>query len=42
VRLPAAWYRLATLVGRGSTTKFRTLETGALVYRDYVEVERLN
>jgi hypothetical protein len=42
VRLPAAWQRLVAPDGRGSATEFRALATGALVYREFIEVERLD
>ena len=41
VRLPNAWHRLVAPDGRGSAVEFRALATGALVYREFIEVERL-
>lgn len=41
VRLPKAWHRLVAPDGPGSAVEFRALATGALVYREYIEVERL-
>ena len=41
VRLPDAWHRLVAADGRGSAAEFRALATGALVYREFIAVERL-
>jgi hypothetical protein len=41
VRLPRAWHRLYALEGLGTTIAFHALDTGALVFRDHIEVERL-
>lgn len=41
VRLPDAWHRLIAADGPGTAAEFRALATGALVYREYVGVERL-
>ncbi len=40
VRLPPAWHRLVAPEGPGSAIEFRALDTGALVYREYVEIKR--
>jgi hypothetical protein len=42
VRLPHAWHRLVAPDGPGSAIEFRALESGALIYREYIEVERLD
>ena len=41
VRLPAAWRRLISHDGRGGMVAFEAQGSGALVYRENVEVERL-
>jgi hypothetical protein len=41
VRLPPAWHILTTPSARGSEIAFLSADTGALVYSDTVEVERL-
>jgi hypothetical protein len=41
VRLPRAWHMLASLGERGSEAVFESVDTGALVYREFIEVERL-
>jgi hypothetical protein len=40
-RLPRAWRMLASLGERGSEVVFEDVDTGALVYREFIEVERL-
>jgi Transglutaminase-like superfamily len=42
VRLPRAWHLLYALDGLGTAIAFHALETGALVFRDHIEVERLD
>jgi hypothetical protein len=39
VRLPRAWHRLVAPDGPGSAVEFRALGTGALVYREYIQVQ---
>ena len=39
VRFPHAWHRLVAPDGPGSAVEFRALGTGALVYREYIQVE---
>jgi hypothetical protein len=41
VRLPPAWRLLASKTERGGAMEFEALDTGALVYREAVEVEML-
>ena len=41
VRLPAAWHMLTAQNDRGATVWFEDLDTGALVYREDIEVENL-
>ena len=41
VRLPPAWHMLTAQAGDGCAVEFRALETGELVYRDDIEIERL-
>jgi hypothetical protein len=41
VRLPPAWRMLTSLEGAGLAVTFSELATGALIYREYIEVERL-
>ncbi|MBV1916669.1 MAG: transglutaminase-like domain-containing protein [Sphingomonadaceae bacterium] len=42
VRLPPAWHLLNYANGPGFETEFRAIDTGELVYREYVELERLD
>lgn len=41
VRLPAAWRRLISHDWRGGMVAFEAQGSGALVYRENVEIERL-
>ena len=41
VRLPSAWRMLHCLDGAGMSVSFLSVDTGALVYREYAEVEQL-
>jgi hypothetical protein len=42
VRLPSAWHLLIAVEGSGTTIAFHALDTGALVFRDHIKVERLD
>jgi hypothetical protein len=42
VRLPRAWHLLYALEESGTTIAFHALDTGALVFGDHIEVERLD
>lgn len=42
VRLPDAWHLLVALEESGTTIALHAVDTGALVFRDHIEVKRLD
>jgi hypothetical protein len=41
VRLPPAWHMLTGPDGRGAVVEFRAVDTGAIIYREHIGVQRL-